>query len=123
MTNFLRWRKMTWTIVVWTGAMALLLARGALASAPECATTFGPSSEFLTKQDCVSASGAGQGALEIVLISGGWFIGLVALIAFWFFTRPLWRQGHGLRFRRLLAGDVGWVPRDLSKLATPVRQP
>ena len=122
MTRFLRWRKMTWAILLWTGAIALLLMRGAMASAPECATTFGASSEFLTKQECVSASGGGQGILAVILISGGWFIGLAALTAFWFFTRPLWRQGHGLRLRRLQAADVGWVPRDVSKLATSARR-
>ncbi len=121
MTRFLHWRKMTWAIVLWTGAVAALLIRSALSTAPECANTGGASSEFLTRQECISASGAGLEVLGVVLITGGWFLGLAVLTAFWFFTRPIWRQGHGLRLRRLRSADVGWVPRDLSKLATPGR--
>lgn len=43
-----------------------------------------------------------------VMISGGlvltflvWALGLTALTAIWFMSRPLWRMGHGARFRRL----------------------
>jgi hypothetical protein len=49
------------------------------------------------------------GALMAVwLISGAFVmtallgpIGLVVLTVLWFMYRPLWRQGHGARFRRL----------------------
>ena len=30
-------------------------------------------------------------------------VGIVLLSLVWFGTRPLWRQGHGVRFRRLQA--------------------
>jgi uncharacterized membrane protein len=32
-----------------------------------------------------------------------WLVGTVLLSVVWFGTRPLWRQGHGVRFRRLHA--------------------
>jgi hypothetical protein len=43
------------------------------------------------------------------LIAGGavvpsllmWSFGTVLLTVLWFITRPLWRQGHGFRIRRL----------------------
>ena len=30
-----------------------------------------------------------------------WSLGFATLSVLWFMTRPLWRQGHGARFRRL----------------------
>jgi hypothetical protein len=48
---------------------------------------------------------AGMG---VWLLSGGatvaivtLIVGMVLLSVVWFGTRPLWRQGHGVRFRRL----------------------
>jgi hypothetical protein len=44
-----------------------------------------------------------------LLSSGGttaivtWLVGTALLSVVWFGTRPLWRQGHGVRFRRLRA--------------------
>ena len=42
---------------------------------------------------------SGEGTVAI----GTWLVGMVVLSAVWFGTRPLWRQGHGVRFRRLNA--------------------
>ena len=66
MTRFLQWRKMTWAIVVWAAAMAVLTVSGGL---------------VLTAMVSV--------------------LGLIALTAMWFMSRPLWRIGHGARLRRL----------------------
>lgn len=71
MTRFRYWRKMTWAIVVWTAAMAVLLVSGGVTMTP--------------------------------LI---WAFGLAFLGWMWFSTRPLWRVGHGARWRRLHSADV-----------------
>jgi len=49
------------------------------------------------------------------LIAGGavvpsllmWSLGTVLLTLLWFITRPLWRQGRGVRIRRLRTPDSG----------------
>ena len=59
------------------------------------------------------------------LVAGGavvsgfllWSFGTVLLILVWFVTRPLWRHGHGLRFRRLHSPDAGPV-RSFESLST-----
>jgi hypothetical protein len=47
-------------------------------------------------------------ATVVLVVSGGfvlafivWSLGLIALSAMWFGSRPLWRVGHGARLRRL----------------------
>jgi O-antigen/teichoic acid export membrane protein len=39
-----------------------------------------------------------SGATVALVIS---LVGFVLLSVVWFGTRPLWRQGHGVRFRRI----------------------
>jgi hypothetical protein len=64
-------------------------------------------------------------AMAAWLISSGavvpsllmWSFGTVLLILVWFVTRPLWRQGHGLRMRRLRSPDSGPV-RSFESLST-----
>ena len=46
--------------------------------------------------------GSGPGVATIALL---WFVGFVVLSVTWFLSRPLWRQGHGARLRRLRAAD------------------
>ena len=40
-----------------------------------------------------------SGAATVAIVTG--LVGTVLLSVVWFGTRPLWRQGHGIRFRRL----------------------
>ena len=40
---------------------------------------------------------------EVKTAIAAWLVGLVVLCVVWFGTRPLWRQGHGVRLRRLRA--------------------
>jgi hypothetical protein len=47
-------------------------------------------------------------AMVVLLVSGGFVLtflvgslGLIALSAIWYGSRPLWRVGHGARLRRL----------------------
>jgi hypothetical protein len=64
-------------------------------------------------------------AMTAWLIAGGaavpsfllWSFGTVVLTVVWFVTRPLWRHGHGFRFRRLRSPDVGPV-RSFQSLST-----
>lgn len=41
-----------------------------------------------------------EGSMVAIVSS---LVGIVLLSVVWFGTRPLWRQGHGVRFRRLQA--------------------
>jgi hypothetical protein len=64
-------------------------------------------------------------AMTAWLIAGGtvvtsfllWSFGTVLLTVVWFVTRPLWRHGHGFRFRRLRLADAGPV-RSFESLST-----
>jgi hypothetical protein len=56
---------------------------------------------------------AWSAAMVGLVIVGGFALGLmvfafglIALTTLWFMTRPLWRRGHGARFRRLPRPDV-----------------
>jgi hypothetical protein len=112
MTRFLHWRKMTWALLLWTAAMGVFAVRAARATAPECGA-YGLKSKYFTREECLAATSAGIGVVPVTLI---WVLGLAVLGALWFITRPLWRQGHGVRVRRLRSGVMGWQPRDLSRL-------
>jgi hypothetical protein len=112
MMRFLHWRKMTWAILLWSGVMlAWLVGSIASASAADCTSDFGATSGFLTKQACLDASSGG--GIGLALISSLWFLGTVVLSVIWFASRPLWRQGHGARLRRLRSVDIPWVPKHL----------
>ena len=80
MTRFLHWRKMTWTLGVWSALMAGWLVASAFVTSPAAS-------------GMMNASGA--------WIVAFWLVGVGLLGILWFTTRPLWRQGHGARFRRL----------------------
>lgn len=116
MLRFLRWRKMTWAIFIWTGAMVAFVVRGLTTADADCKTNFGPSGDFVSKQECLSvASAESFGRTGITAIAVVWLFGLILLTALWFETRPLWRQGRELRFRRLRSVNER-APKDYSKL-------
>ena len=64
-------------------------------------------------------------AMTVWLIAGGavvtsfllWSFGAVLLTGIWFVSRPLWRQGHGFRMRRLRSPNSGPV-RSFENLST-----
>ena len=103
MTRFLQWRKMTWVIAAWSGgvlAWLLLVVLRTTDAAAGCVTdSAGAALNVVTKQNCLDA--AGGSGLEVVLVVAVWLLGLAVLSAVWFMTRPLWRQGYGVRLRRL----------------------
>jgi hypothetical protein len=64
-------------------------------------------------------------AVIVWMIAGGavmasflvWSFGTVVLTLLWFSTRPLWRQGHGARIRRLRSSESASV-RSFETLST-----
>ena len=112
MTRFLHWRKMTWLLVVWTVGMGAWLVVGAATAsnvALDCATdAAGVAVTALTRQECIATAGMGGGSRAAV-IGSLWLLGLVALAAIWFMSRPLWRHGRGARLRRLRPEQLPWL--------------
>jgi hypothetical protein len=80
MKRFLHWRKMTWTLAAWSALMAGWLVASAFISSH-------------------AASGIMNAGVAVIVTL--WLVGVGLLGILWFATRPLWRQGHGARFRRL----------------------
>lgn len=58
------------------------------------------------------------GVGAVVLTSLVFSFGIVALAGVWFMSRPLWRQGHGARLRRLRAPATGLPVRSLENSST-----
>lgn len=103
MKRFLRWRKMTWAIALWIGAMVAWGIHAASTSSTvvaDCAANAGVRAGTNTQADCVAQATIGV-EFGVMLIAIVGLIGLVVLGAYWFWTRPLWRQGYGARFRPL----------------------
>jgi hypothetical protein len=111
MSNFVHWRRMTWVIVVWSGGMLALLLVGVIRRedvAAGCVSdSAGVALNVVTKQNCLDAGG--NVVLQGVLLAAFWLLGVAILSVIWFASRPLWRQGYGVRLRRLREvprGDV-----------------
>jgi predicted PurR-regulated permease PerM len=71
MTRFLRWRKMTWALLLWGALIGVWMV---------------------------------SGMFVLALMAG--VLGLIVLSAMWWLTRPLWRQGHGARFRPMRSVEI-----------------
>ena len=112
MKRFLHWRKMTWVIAAWSvGMLAWLVTMVATARdvTADCAfDSAGVATNALTNRECLDAAGMGTGG-SVMLISGLWILGVVGLTVIWLLTRPLWRQGHGARLRRLRPEQMPWI--------------
>ena len=112
MTRFLHWRKMTWALVVWSGVafswfvVSALSGRGTAAGCAVDST--GLATSALTRQECIAAA---SGGLKLVLIPLIWLLGVAVLSWVWLETRALWRQGRGLRLRRVRPEELVFVPR------------
>jgi hypothetical protein len=86
---FPHWRKMTWTLIIFTGIMIAWMIGGASSATDshaisQCVANAGGA---LSAQDCQSASQAGAG-IGVALLIGLWFMGFVVLSLVWFMTRP-----------------------------------
>jgi hypothetical protein len=78
--NPLRWRKMTWVIVVFTVVMAALIVGGAGTT-----TTCPPGTANCDAYQAGATVGKGLGVAALL---GVWFIGFIILSIIWFMTRP-----------------------------------
>ena len=75
MTRFLKWRKMTWALLLWGALIGLWML---------------------------------SGTFVLALMTGA--LGLIVLTVIWFMTVPLWRQGHGVRLRRMRSVEIPFKP-------------
>jgi len=97
-----RWRKTTWAFAVWIAAMGAWLAVSLLTRADTgaaCAKDPDVVSGNQASGDCADALNA-VGGFDPAIVVAIAVLGLVVLTVLRFMTRPLWRQGHGLSFRR-----------------------
>jgi len=105
MLSFLKWRRMTWALIVWNGAMAAWVLALLVSNSGTAGCSFdgnGAAAGRLARQDCLDSAARGLGVPLVMLI---WALGLVVLSVVWYSTRPLWRQGHGARLRRLRSDE------------------
>ena len=103
MKRFLQWRKMTWAIALWIGAIVAWGIHAASTSSTVVADCMGNAAVRagdLRQEDCVQQATIGVefGVTTIAIVG---LMGLLVLGVTWFTTRPLWRQGYGARLRRL----------------------
>jgi hypothetical protein len=78
--NPLRWRKMTWVLVLFTVLMGAWIA-SALGSQPACPPDVANCDAYR------AGATVGQG-VGVALLFGIWFIGFIILSIIWFMTRP-----------------------------------
>ena len=86
--KILRWRKMTWAILAWSGLMLTWMIAGT-ASRPsqDCATDPDVINGVISLHTCQAASDVGTG-IGVVLIGFLWFVGFIVLSLVWFMSRP-----------------------------------
>lgn len=84
--NPLRWRKMTWAILVFSGLMLAWIIAGTSTAA--CGE-YAPGTP--DREACELGEDIGTG-IGVALIFFLWFIGFVILSIVWFMTRPRHRQ-------------------------------
>lgn len=77
-----RWRKMTWTILIWTFLFLVWGISGASAVSNSCV---GRTGDDLSICQAGTAIGGGIG---LTLIFGLWFVGFIVLALVWFMSRP-----------------------------------
>lgn len=78
----MRWRKMTWVIVIWTAIFVVWIVSGAGAVSNQCA---GLAGDELANCQAATAIGGGLGVTFIAFL---WFVGFIVLAIVWFMSRP-----------------------------------
>jgi hypothetical protein len=81
--NPLRWRLMTWVIVVFTVLMAVLIGANA-GSRPACP----PDIALIASCETYQAAAAIGTGLALTALLGVWFVGFMILAIIWIMTRP-----------------------------------
>jgi hypothetical protein len=87
--NPLRWRKMTWVVLIWTGLMFAWMIGGA-ASAQDSADCASEATQAL-RDACEAGTDIGTG-LGVAALFFLWFIGFLVLSIVWFMTRRKGRE-------------------------------
>lgn len=75
----LRWRKMTWVLIIWSALILVWAVAGGGSAANDCADEVGETARSACE------AGTGIGILLVLLIG---FFGFVFLGLIWFMTRP-----------------------------------
>ncbi len=84
--NPLRWRKMTWAILIFSGLMLAWIVAGA---STEVCGDYAPGTADRESCELGEDIGTGIGVAALVFL---WFLGFVVLSLVWFMTRPRHRQ-------------------------------
>jgi hypothetical protein len=104
--NPLRWRKMTWLILVFSG---LMLAWAIAGTTTEVCADYPAGSA--DREACELGEDIGTG-IAATLIFTLWFVGFVVLSIIWFMTRPRHRQcprcGEDVKTGRTACGKCGY---------------
>jgi hypothetical protein len=99
----MRWRKMTWVILVWCVGMAVWIVAAA-ASNPHCA-------HETYRSACEAGSDVGKG-IGVIALWFMWFFGFIVLSLIWFMTRPKGRDcpvcGENIKRGRTTCSDCGY---------------
>lgn len=82
--NPLRWRKMTWAILLFTALMGAWLVAGVASSGDNC-NEYAIGSPGRSGCDAGSDIGTGVGITALFCV---WFIGFLILSIIWFMTKP-----------------------------------
>jgi hypothetical protein len=86
--KFLKWRKMTWAILAWSGICLVWIIAGTSSSpASSCATDPDVINGVMSRHACETASNVGTG-IGVTLVAGLWFVGFLILSLVWFMTKP-----------------------------------
>ncbi len=104
--NPLRWRKMTWTIVVFSGLMLAWIIAG---TSTEVCSDYTPGTADREACELGEDIGTGIGLAAILFL---WFLGFVILSIIWFMSRPRHRQcprcGEDVKRGRTACGKCGY---------------
>jgi hypothetical protein len=105
--NPLRWRLMTWVIVVFTGLMAVFIGANA-GSRPECP----PDITLIASCETYQAAAYIGTGLAVTALLGVWFVGFIILSIIWIMTRPARRVcpqcGHEARTGQSVCTTCGY---------------
>jgi hypothetical protein len=82
--NPLRWRKMSWAILVWTAIFVVWTVAGTSGTGNEIDECVAEG--VLSRSECEAAIGVGTG-IGVTLIWLLWFVGFIVLSIIWFMTR------------------------------------
>lgn len=109
--NPLRWRKMTWALVIFSALMLVWAIAGGAAAQDEGAIRDCMEGGILSRADCEDLQDAGTG-LGVAFIFILWFIGFLILSLVWLMSRPKHRTcphcGNDVKKGRTTCKNCGY---------------